>query len=153
MTSTNLAQSDIDALVARYGLGPHSIGGMFAETWQAEQYNTTGRAIASSIMMLLRPDDHPRWHTVDAEEIWTHCSGSDVVMSLVDEEGTGELVTVVLSSRPGGEPQTVVPAGVWQSARPVDGAALISCTTCPGFEPEGYRPAPVGWNPPGVPQP
>jgi predicted cupin superfamily sugar epimerase len=32
----------------------------------------------------------------------------------------------------------VVPAGVWQAARPVDGYVLSGCTVAPGFEFKGF---------------
>jgi uncharacterized protein len=151
MTRSELSPQDIDAIVSRHNLGPHSLGGLFAETWRAEQVNTTGRAIASSILLLVLPTSHPGWHTVDAEEVWTHCAGADVIISIVDEEDTGELVELLLSPTIGsGSPQIVVPAGVWQCARPVGAAALVSCITSPAFEPEGYRPAPPDWAPPAA---
>jgi uncharacterized protein len=155
MTPAILTQSDIDAIVAQYHLEPHSLGGMFAETWRAEQVTSTGRASASSILLLLQPDSHPRWHTVDAEEVWVLSAGADVIISVYDEEGTGEIVKHRLSSNPlgGGQFHVILPAGVWQSAEPVGGAALICCMTSPAFEPDGYRPAPVGWNPPGPSEP
>ena len=36
-------------------------------------------------------------------------------------------------------PQAVVPAGVWQAAEPVGGAALCGCTVAPGFEFEDFE--------------
>jgi predicted cupin superfamily sugar epimerase len=48
----------------------------------------------------------------------------------------------------GGErPQTVVPAGAWQSARSLGTWTLVGCTVAPGFEFAGFELAPAGWSP------
>lgn len=50
----------------------------------------------------------------------------------------------------GEQVQAVVPAGQWQSAVPVAGAAgyaLISCIVAPAFEFSGFELAPAGWAP------
>jgi predicted cupin superfamily sugar epimerase len=47
----------------------------------------------------------------------------------------------------GERPQVVVPAGCWQSARPLGRYALVGCTVSPGFEFAGFEMAPEGWEP------
>jgi predicted cupin superfamily sugar epimerase len=40
----------------------------------------------------------------------------------------------------GQQPQVLVPAGHWQSARPVgNGSVLVSCVVSPGFEFADFR--------------
>jgi hypothetical protein len=48
----------------------------------------------------------------------------------------------------GERPQIVVPAGHWQSARPLGAFTLVSCTVCPGFRFEGFELAPPGFDMP-----
>jgi hypothetical protein len=43
----------------------------------------------------------------------------------------------------------VVPAGVWQAARPLGGWVLVGCTVAPGFEFSSFEMAPAGWSPVG----
>jgi predicted cupin superfamily sugar epimerase len=47
----------------------------------------------------------------------------------------------------GAEPQRVVPARVWQTARSLGAWTLAGCTVAPGFEFAGFELAPEGWEP------
>ena len=43
--------------------------------------------------------------------------------------------------------QAVVPAGAWQSARPLGGWALVGCIVAPAFDFAGFELAPPDWRP------
>lgn len=53
-----------------------------------------------------------------------------------------------MSFESGQEPQAVVPARHWQSARPLGSWTLIGCTVAPAFSFDGFELAPEGWEPP-----
>jgi hypothetical protein len=53
----------------------------------------------------------------------------------------------------GAVPVHVVPAGWWQSARPLGDYSLVGCTVGPGFEFEDFVLLPEGEEPPGAPVP
>ena len=68
-------------------------------------------------------------------------------MSLSDN-GRGRQEIVLGANIVAGErPQAVVPKGVWQSARPRDGWALVGCVVAPAFRFEAFEMAPDGWEP------
>ncbi len=47
----------------------------------------------------------------------------------------------------GQRPQLVVPAGAWQSARPLGAWTLAGCTVSPAFEFAGFELAEPDWEP------
>ena len=126
-------------LVDELGLAPHPEGGSFRRTF----LDPEGRA--SSILYLLAAGERSRWHRIDAVEIWNHCGGGPIELSIsVDGEHTEGLI---LAPPPAGAPQAIVPVGAWQSAAPVDGFVLVSCVVVPAFRWEGFELAAVGWEP------
>ncbi len=126
-------------LVDELELEPHPEGGHFRRTF----LDPDGRA--SSILYLLAARERSHWHRIDAVEIWNHCGGGPLELSIsVDGEQTERLT---LGPPPGGSPQVIVPAGAWQSATPVDGFSLVSCVVVPAFRWERFELAAEGWEP------
>jgi len=138
------ARSVIDAL----GLRAHPEGGWFAETWRAEAPDG-GRPTGSAILYLLATGEHSAWHRVDADEIWQYSAGDPLELR-VWAEGA-EAVTVHrlgADVTAGAIVQAVVPAGVWQAARPLGDWTLVGCIVAPAFDFKGFELAPAGWEPP-----
>ena len=81
------------------------------------------RPSATAILYLL--DAVSAWHRVRSAELWLWHSGSAVELT------TGD-ATHTLDAR---QPQGLVPAGQWQTARVLGPApALLSCVVSPGFD-------------------
>lgn len=130
------------------GLDPHPEGGWFKETWRSpvtvhpDGYPGT-RASATAIYFALGAEEESRWHQVRSAELWLWHGGGDLRLSLAGtgSEPAGEVEEVVLGAvERGGRPQALVPAGVWQAARPASGAeVLVSCVVSPGFEFDDFR--------------
>lgn len=129
------------------GLRPHPEGGWYAETYRHGTRATAAalgddypgpRALATGILFLLLPDEESAWHRVRSDELWFHHRGSPLALSVGgDGDRPGEPETVLLGSDvPAGQsPQALVPAGHWQTARPVgDEPVLVSCVVSPGFD-------------------
>jgi uncharacterized protein len=135
-----------EEVVARLGMKPHPEGGFYRETFR-DAPPEGGRGASTAIYYLLREGDSSAWHRVrDAAEVWHHYAGSPLELRL--SEGRGRTVVRLGSDLAAGEePQAVVPAGVWQSARPLGGWVLVGCTVAPGFEFAGFEMAPPGWEP------
>lgn len=135
-------------IIAALGLAPHPEGGHFRETFR-DARTENGRACGTAIYYLLRETETSRWHRIDAAEIWHWYGGAPLELRIAHLSGEAE--RVVLGGRiPAGErPQAVVPAGAWQSARPLGPYALLGCTVAPGFEFAGFEIAPDGFAPPG----
>jgi predicted cupin superfamily sugar epimerase len=74
---------------------------------------------------------------VDAVEIWHFYDGDPLELSTPSQ-------TVTLGRE---HPQAVIPAGVWQAARPLGRWTLVGCTVAPPFGFDRFELAPPGWEP------
>ncbi|MEE1756092.1 cupin domain-containing protein [Streptomyces sp. SP18CS02] len=136
--------SRLSPLVELLDLRPHVEGGWFRETWRTTGSATPAgypgpRAYATGIHFLLHPGESSRWHRVRSDELWLWHRGGPLLLSL---GGTGgapsaapEHIALGPSVETGERPQSLVPAGCWQSARPSgDEPVLVSCVVAPGFD-------------------
>jgi predicted cupin superfamily sugar epimerase len=135
------------AVVDRLGMQPHPEGGWFVETWRSPA-SPGERAAASAILYLLAAGERSHWHRVDAAEIWQWSAGNAMELRVAASD-LGPIETCALGSDvlAGQRPQTVVPAGAWQAARPLGSWSLVGCIVAPAFEYEGFELAPPGWEP------
>jgi len=135
-----------EEVVRLLGLAPHPEGGFYRETFRAPAPDGA-RAASTAIYYLLREGDVSAWHrVVDADEVWHHYAGAPLELTLSDgRERTSLRLGPDLSA--GERPQAVVPAGVWQAARPLGGWVLAGCTVAPGFAFSSFEMAPAGWSP------
>lgn len=133
--------TDADDLVRLLGLEPHPEGGFFRETFR--DAHTGGRAHSTAIYYLLRVGERSRWHRVDAAEVW-HFYAGDPLELLLEDGGAVSTHRLGTDVARGERPQAIVPAHVWQSARPLGRFALVGCTVAPGFEFSGFELAPDG---------
>ena len=120
---------DADDLVRRLGLLPHPEGGYYRETYRSsltlDLADGRRRAASTAIHYLLPPGSRSAWHRVASDEVWHHSDGGALRLHLLGL-GTRRLHR--------GDPQAVVPAGVWQAAEPEAEAVLCGCTVAPGFD-------------------
>lgn len=133
---TVLEELEVPERAAVLGLEPHPEGGWYRRTWASPASVDVGRGprpAATLILFLLPPGEASAWHTVTSDELWLWHGPDPLVLEL---GGSGE--------RPGeapdrirldlGNPQALVPAGVWQRTRPSAGETLVSCAVSPGFD-------------------
>jgi predicted cupin superfamily sugar epimerase len=131
------------------GMRAHPEGGWYVETWRAPAEDPATRPPGSAILYLLAAGERSRWHRLDAAEVWHYSAGEPLELRvwLPGEQavashrlgpaiGTGDAV------------QAVVPAGAWQTARPLGSWTLVGCIVAPAFEFAGWELAPDGWEPP-----
>ncbi len=135
-----------EEVVRLLGLQPHPEGGFYRETFRAPAPDGA-RAASTAIYYLLREGDVSAWHRVmDADEVWHHYAGAPLELRLANgRERTSLRLGADLAA--GERPQAVVPAGVWQAARPLGGWVLVGCTVAPAFEFASFEMAPPGWEP------
>lgn len=139
--------ADLPPWAAGLGLAPHPEGGWYARTWASEvAVETAGgtRPAGTAVLFLLLPGEVSAWHVVASAELWCHHRGSPLALGLGgdDPAGPGPAVERRLGSdlAAGEHPQLLVPAGTWQTARPVaDEPALVSCVVVPGFDFADFR--------------
>ncbi|GGL18606.1 cupin domain-containing protein [Mangrovihabitans endophyticus] len=125
-------------LAEKLDLQPHPEGGWFRETFRSETtieppgYEGT-RAAATAIYFLLHPGEESAWHVVRSDELWFWHTGGPLTLTL---GGSGRAPAAPASVTLGlDRPQVLVPAGVWQSARPAGtDPVLVSCVVSPGFD-------------------
>ncbi len=144
--TTGAARATADAVIEELGLRPHPEGGWYTETWRDPAPDGV-RPASSAIYYLLRRDERSRWHRVDATEIWHHYAGDALEVRVTDDDGTIRVARLGSDLGAGERPQAIVPAGAWQSARPLGAWTLVGCTVAPAFEFEGFELAPEGWEP------
>lgn len=135
-----------DEVVRLLGLQPHPEGGFYRETFRSPAPDGA-RAASTAIYYLLRAGDVSAWHrVVDADEVWHHYAGAPLELTLSDGRRRSS-VRLGADLTAGERPQAVVPAGVWQAARPMGGWVLVGCTVAPGFDFSGFEMAPPEWSP------
>ena len=127
-------------LIDRLALAPHMEGGHFRRIHTAKAAPGQRPAL-SAIHFLLAAGERSEWHRVDAEEAWHFVEG-DPLELLVYHSGSDRLERLRLG--PLGEPDSdvqpvrVVPAGAWQTSRPLGAYALCTCLVAPAFEFAGF---------------
>ena len=132
-------------IIETLGMQRHPEGGWFVETFRDGQGDA--RAHSTAIYYLLESGDCSQWHRVrDASEVWHFYAGDPLLLTLSDGGAIDE-ITLGTDFANGQRPQAVVPANVWQAARPLGRFALVGCTVAPGFEFSSFEMAPAGWTP------
>ena len=128
-------------LVARLGLLPHPEGGFFGESFRSPiQLTLTDgriRAASTAIYFLLPMGAFSALHRVSSDEVWHFYEGDPLELTTITPEGILKTMTLGRDLEEGQRPQFVVPAGVWQAAKPTVekiGFTLVGCTVAPGFD-------------------
>jgi predicted cupin superfamily sugar epimerase len=137
---------EADEIIARLNLEPHPEGGRYRETWRAPAEGSV-RASGSAIYFLLRRGEVSHWHRVDAAETWHFYQGAPLELKISTDGATEQVVPLGPDLAAGQQPQLVVPAGAWQSARSLGEHSLVGCTVSPAFDFAGFELAPLGWCP------
>jgi predicted cupin superfamily sugar epimerase len=141
-----------EELIRRLNLQTHpKEGGYFHETYRAAEslpadalptrYGAA-RSVSTAIYYLLTPDTCSALHRLQSDEVFHFYGGGAVEMLHLFPDGSGR--TVILGDlASGGQPQVVVPRGVWQGSVLKAGGefALLGCTVAPGFDYADYESA------------
>lgn len=151
-----MPQMTAQELIEALDLVPHpEEGGFFRETWRSgdavggealprryvRRTVEEARHFGTAIYYLLTPDTYSHIHRLKSDEVFHFYLGDPVEMLQLPSEGHGTRVVIGPDIAAGERPQVVVPAGVWQGARLVDGGtvALLGCTVAPGFDFADYE--------------
>lgn len=130
-----------EEIVNRLGLKPHPEGGFFTESFRSRVLLTLPdgriRAASTAIYFLLPVGSFSAFHKVSSDETWHFYEGDPLELTTITPEGMLERVMLGCDLTADQRPQSVVPAGVWQAALPLDGEygyTLVGCTVAPGFD-------------------
>lgn len=133
------------SLIAELDLQPHPEGGYYREVFRSGSSVQPGdhrgeRSALTAIYFLLVAGQYSSWHQVLSDEIWSHLEGDALELLCFDATKTtaSKMVLGRLSAE-GVAPIHVVPAGVWQAARPRGEYALLGCYVGPGFDFSDFR--------------
>ena len=132
-----------ETLIRQLALEPHVEGGRYRRIYESTMQTPFGpearpRPVATSIYYLLTAGETSAWHRVDADELW-HWYEGDALELLRFDPSDNSLVRHRLGPvAHDAAPVFVVPAGCWQSARPLGAYALAGCTVAPGYEWRGF---------------
>ncbi len=134
-----------DEIKALLKLEPHPVeGGWYRRTYTSEVSVALLRGVrpyGTAIYYLLEEGTFSEMHMVASDEIFHFYLGDPVEMLLLYPNGHSEVLIFGPDLAAGQLPQILVPAGVWQGERLVEGGklALFGCTVTPGFDFADYR--------------
>ncbi|MBC7436907.1 MAG: cupin domain-containing protein [Bdellovibrionales bacterium] len=132
-------------LISQLRLQAHPEGGWYREIFrsqarvQAEGKRASRNAI-TAIYFLLESGRHSRWHKVQSDEVWIHLEGAPLDLWQWDASANVSSCTTLgsMNFHTDVHYQHVVPAGIWQAARPKRKPSadftLVSCVVGPGFD-------------------
>lgn len=127
-------------VIQALNLEPLSIeGGHFREIYRSASRTAAGQSCGTSIYYLLRSGERSCWHRVASDEIWLYHAGSAAVQQIIHPDGRLEEVRIGADLLRGEVPQSLIPAGCWQSAVLADDAdpeawGLFGAVVFPAFE-------------------
>ena len=125
-------------------LQPHPEGGFYRQTYISDErigMARGARALGTAIYYLLEPGTFSEMHAINSDEVFHFYLGDPVEMLQLHPDRGSALFTMGPDLQAGQHVQLVVPAGVWQGTRLVEGGklALLGCTVSPGFDFADYR--------------
>ena len=149
MTQKNRATDEISAtqIIEYLKMQPlPNEGGFFSETYKSkinadpEYLKHSGfsgaRNSGSAIYYLITKENFSALHRLKQDEIFHFYSGSSAEMLQIFPDGSFKLIRVGTNILNGEVPQILVPSGVWQATKVLDGGkwTLLGTTCHPGFE-------------------
>lgn len=131
--------AEIKALIDAYELRPLPVEGtLFASTYRSALELSPGKPAATAMIGLFceEPRSVTLFHRLPADEIWHFYAGDPLRLVLLYPNGSSRDVIMGNDPLQGQAVQFMVPAGVWQAGRLLEGGryALFGCTMTPGFD-------------------
>jgi hypothetical protein len=141
-----------EKIIETLGLEPLSIeGGLFRQTYVSsesikrehlpDRYSSR-KPFGTAIYYLLTsyPKSFSALHKLPTDEIWHFYLGDPVELFEFHPDGSSQKLVLGQKITQGQTLQHVVPAGVWQGSKVIEGGefALLGTTMAPGFMPEDY---------------
>jgi uncharacterized protein len=134
-----------DQIKSLLQLEPHPVeGGWFRRTYRSVgnvELPRGMRAQGTAIYYLLETGGFSEMHVLASDEVFHFYLGDPVEMLHLHPDGSSAVFTLGPDLAAGQHVQLVVPAGVWQGTRLVQGGkvVLLGCTVTPGFDFADYR--------------
>jgi len=114
----------------------HPEGGRFREVFRSVQrvylQDGSSRSALTHIYFSLKSGEVSRFHQVSSDEVWNLYQGQG--LRLYSWDGTLTPPECTVLSADTNCFCSVIPAGRWQAAEPLNGPVLVGCSVAPGFE-------------------
>ena len=132
-----------EAVIEALRLQPHPEGGWYREIHRSSvrvqpDDGRGERSAMTTIYFLLAEGETSRWHRMRSDEIWHLYEGGPLELLIAPPDLTRTERLVLGPALADGRPACTVPAGWWQTARPLGAYVLAGCTVGPGFEFEDF---------------
>ena len=135
----------IDQLIHHYKLEPHPEGGWYRQTYKSNELIAANalpkrfgadRAFSTAIYFLLDKENFSAFHKIKSDECWHFYAGDPLLIYIILQNGTLNIITLGNEFEKGESFQYVVPANCWFASRPAPGSeyCFMGCTVSPGFE-------------------
>ncbi len=127
-------------IIARLNLQPlEGEGGFFRRSWTLP--SESGPPRATAIFYLMTPDSFSALHRLYADEVFHLYMGDPCEQIVIDERGEVSTTYLGHDLLGGQQVQSVVPKGLWQGTRLLNGGewALLGTTMTPGFYEGGFE--------------
>lgn len=124
----------VSEIIQRLELSPlPGEGGYFKETFRSKE--------SSAIFYLVTPEGFSALHRLTQDEVFHFYAGDTVEMFQLEDTGTNRLIRIGSNLEKGESPQVVVPKGMWQGTRLLEGGkwALLGTTVAPPFDFTGFE--------------
>jgi predicted cupin superfamily sugar epimerase len=146
-----ISQRTAADVITALGLEPLEFeGGYFRQTYKcpnsapASTFNiksASSRSFSTAIYYLVTPENFSALHIVKSDEVFHYYAGDPVEMVQITQAGLISRHLIGSDIFADQSPQVVVPRGVWQGLRLVQGGkwCLMGTTVSPGFEYEDFE--------------
>ena len=135
----------IKKLIQQFDLQPHPEGGWYKQTYKSSEHIPTSalperfssdRAFSTAIYFLLENGNFSAFHRIKSDECWHFYTGDALLIYVIQQNGTLDIITLGNDPEKGQLFQYVVPANCWFASRPAPHSeyCFVGCTVSPGFE-------------------
>ncbi len=132
-------------LIDQFQMLPHPEGGWYKENYRsAEQISANdlperfseSRPISTAIYFLMEQGNFSAFHKIKSDECWHFYAGQTLLIYIIDNNGTLEIVKLGNNIDNEACFQFVVPANCWFASRPANESlfSFVGCTVAPGFD-------------------
>ena len=140
----------VQILIQQYQLKVHPEGGYYKETYRSgEKISrealparfTGDQVFSTAIYFLLEQGDFSTFHKIKSDECWHFYAGQALLVYVITDNGTLEVIHLGNDIGNGELFQFVVPAGCWFASEPAPESlfSFVGCTVAPGFDFEDFE--------------
>jgi predicted cupin superfamily sugar epimerase len=134
-----------ESLVNYFEMLPHPEGGYYKETYRSNELLarnalperfTGDRVFSTAIYFLLEKGNFSGFHKIQSDECWHFYAGQTLLVYVLHNNGSLEIIKLGSNLLNGEVFQAVVPAGCWFASEPAPNSefSFVGCTVAPGFD-------------------